>query len=274
MLDTSKYQYYTPWIAYALAAFVLLGYSFEIGRATQHQIDREQIKSADKADDSISGNDHRKSGGTRENQQPRNQHAETGRNEATEISLLGVRLGEGLLVIATFLLVGVTSQLVIGNREATAKQLRAYIICGGFYGVPKDLKRALEPHYRPAATDYHGPWRLAIRNIGQTPGTIISIEWGICPVEIFPRNKFVSDIIKNNLLETQKVDIQEIMFPSNPEGIETRHVQCGTRVVDTVTFGRINYVNIFRKKCHSTFAYRHRKDHSDSIGPSFSDDWS
>jgi hypothetical protein len=153
-------------------------------------------------------------------------------------------------------------------KEASRRELRAYIICGGLYGVPKNPGMVTKRHYRNKATDFTGSWRLAICNLGRTPGTITTIEWGICPDGNFPRGVSVSD----GTLNITVAAVHEAYFP-NPEGTESRHVICD-RLEGTVFYGRIRYTDVFKKPCHSTFALLHGKNHSDSLEGTYAEDWS
>jgi hypothetical protein len=124
MLD--RYQHHIPTLICAVAGVLILGYAFEIGRATEHQREREQLKAAYKTDVPI-----KDSGGAGDELQTHNPSrksgTETRRDEAFEIALLGVPIGEGLLVIVTLMLVGVTYRLVTSGKESSERQLRAYV---------------------------------------------------------------------------------------------------------------------------------------------------
>jgi hypothetical protein len=106
---------------------MFLGYSFEIGRATARQYQREQINAEYKANNRLDRNSGRQTEGVRADNPPSQPNAETPSQQAVEVAFLRVPIGEGMLVIVTLLLVGVTYQLVSNGKVSAERQLRAYI---------------------------------------------------------------------------------------------------------------------------------------------------
>ena len=135
MLD--RYQQYVPALIYVAAAAFLLGYSFEIGRATAHQQERKQI------------------GATNAPNNPVN------KDKGGEVSLLGVRVGEGLLVVVTLMLVGATYQLVTSSKQSSERQLRSYVSVEPDRIDPYEGQSYLIGHFK-------------IRNSGQIPAKNVS----------------------------------------------------------------------------------------------------
>jgi hypothetical protein len=181
-----------------------------------------------------------------------------------------------LLAISTVLLTIVTAGLVwigIQQERNSKRHERAYLICGGLYGVPNPVINK-DATYRPRAIDYHGPWRMVIRNYGRSHGCILKIEWGLCPKDEFPIEESVSSIIKSGKFKITPVDVQEIFPPSRDERYPYRQVEFKERKIDHVFFGKITYEDIFHEKHHSTWAFWHREKHSDTIGKSYAEDWS
>lgn len=182
----------------------------------------------------------------------------------------------------TFLLFVVTGYLIwMGYRQEQVLKMheRAYLVCGGMFGVPKPLVSvgSAQLEYRPKSSYFEGPWRMVIRNYGRTPGFIRKIEWGVCPKDRFIEDKSISEILGKNLLAEwmkKSADIQEVFPPTGMHELTHRYVECDKREINTVFFGRISYDDIFHEPHHSTWAVWHRKDHSDTLGSSFADDWS
>jgi hypothetical protein len=185
-----------------------------------------------------------------------------------------------LLTIFTALLWGSTERLVKKTDETTKAHERAYLICGGMFGVPRPItykRSAAQVEHRPKASDFEGPWRMVIRNYGRTPGFIRQIEWGVCPKDKFIEDKSISQIIRDKLLAEwmeNPVSVNEVFPPTDDDRFPYRYVERNVREVDTVFFGKISYEDIFHEPHHSTWAFWHRKDHSDTIGSSFAEDWS
>jgi hypothetical protein len=151
---------------------------------------------------------------------------------------------------------------------------RAYLFCGGVQGVPKEDPQPLHQMLRPRADYYDPPWRMGIFNWGRTPAFVTKVQWGVCPESEFPKDMLVSNIIKEKRLSVRApVNIQEAFPPTTGRGQQYRHVEPG-REVGTVFFGRVDYRDIFGEPHHSTFSLLHREHHTDSIGESYSKDWS
>jgi len=180
-----------------------------------------------------------------------------------------------ILAIFAFVSSGLTAWLIIDSHQSTKRELRAYIMCGGLFGVPKHDTPSLREQYRARSSDYVGPWRFVIYNYGKTPGTILKFEWGRCPESEFPVTVPVSEILDKNMLRHRMqpaiTDVIEIFLPS-AEASQYRHIEC-ERVVGEVMFGRVTFKDIFRKVRYSTFALLMKEENTDSIGKSFADDW-
>ncbi|MGP0092612.1 MAG: hypothetical protein ACLPKB_22130, partial [Xanthobacteraceae bacterium] len=146
---------FLPIATYIFAGLFALFYAYEVGRSTQHQIDREQIKAAYKSNQAVSEKSKNDSriGGKKEATE---QNTDNGSQQTSEITpfLRILPVGEGGIVIVTLLLAAVTLQLVIDGREHSTRQLRAYV--GIEYSeIRIDHRRLL------AFVDY--------KNAGQTP---------------------------------------------------------------------------------------------------------
>ena len=125
-------------VVLAIFAFWVLGFAFQTGRSTQHQEDRKQIEATHKPSQAI---------------------------QAPEVTLIGLRLGEGLLIFATIWLVIVTKALVDGSRESSQKQLRAYVRLSHVRGMSLIISGG------SAAIHI----QLQAQNWGETPARITSI---------------------------------------------------------------------------------------------------
>ena len=69
--------------------------------------------------------------------------------------------------------------------------------------------------------------------------------------------------------------LNELVLPDmDGRGRECRHFEITERTPTCMLFGRIDYTDVFRWPCHSTFAYVFRAEHTDNIGASFPKDWS
>lgn len=185
---------------------------------------------------------------------------------------------------ATDKLASITADLhgMAKQEEQTARtHERAYIVCGGLFGVPKNtvvFLTANEPikNYYPDAANYGAPWRMQIHNFGRTPGFIKKVTWTTCPKVEFPENVSVTRTLKDWAHKGRPVNmvsVQEVFAPLGKEAVGYRHVS-PDRVVGEVFFGRIDYEDVFGVPHHSTFALLHDEHHSTPIGKSFSDDWS
>ena len=166
---------------------------------------------------------------------------------------------------------------IAGEQEKSARiHERAYIVCGGVYGVENPEHATPEKRARPKASYYGPPWRMAIYNFGRTPGYITKIEWGTCKESEFPDGVLVSTIVKKKLLQTKAPKyVQEVIPPVAEvyKPLEYRHVE-PEREIGTVFFGRIDYDDVFGDSHHSTFALKHGAEHTDTLGESYAKDWS
>lgn len=158
---------------------------------------------------------------------------------------------------------------------------RAYIVCCGMFGVPKDDKPSLRQIHRPKATDFDPPWQMMIFNHGRTPGYITKIQWGILQYNdfrgkfgIIPEEMYPSDVIKDprfqGIITLQET--QDVFPPTGNKPIKYRYVSRDERNLDEVFFGRIDYEDVFGKPHHSAFAFLFRAEHTDTVGIAFSRD--
>jgi hypothetical protein len=117
---------------------------------------------------------------------PQDHHA---RDDTSEITVLGIRLGEWFLGIAAWMLWYATARLVTGSDDAAKRQLRAYVSGGG--------SRALSVRESAPGGTFHpdawatpienGRWRvfepigsftIQINNHGHTPAYTRFVEYG------------------------------------------------------------------------------------------------
>jgi hypothetical protein len=184
------------------------------------------------------------------------------------------------LMLYTARLWGATKTLLKKADDTAKTHERAYIVCGGLFGVPNESPQSAEDIYRPKARNFHRPWRMVIHNHGRSPGFITKIQWGAWPRAEFDENLSVTQIIKKNKVANKihTVEIQDVFAPTGDTPLFYRYVDydhlIGDRKVGDVFFGRIDYEDIFGLCHHSTFAVLHDIDHSDTIGRSFTRDWS
>src|SRR5260221_6403146 len=113
-------------VVIALALCWALGFSYQVGLSSQYQEHRKQIEASYKARYGIDHQDRPNETGSLRDRPARPQ-AENGSHQSAEVTFVGLKLGDGLLVIVTVLLVLATRDLVIGASNATRKQLRAYV---------------------------------------------------------------------------------------------------------------------------------------------------
>jgi hypothetical protein len=93
-------------------------------------------------------------------------------SEAPEVTFIGLKLGEGLLVFVTVWLVLVTKALVDGSKETAERQLRAYV-----HTIGKDF-------VVQGADGDRFVNRFSVVNAGQTPAYKLQID---SVVKVLPR---------------------------------------------------------------------------------------
>src|SRR5712675_1897531 len=117
---------YESHIVLAIFALWVIGFAFQAGRSTQHQEDRKQIEAAYKSSHGVQ--DQKRTNETYPPPSgPTNSQAENRGGETPEVTFVGLKLGEGLLVFVTIWLVLVTKALVDGAKDTAERQLRAYV---------------------------------------------------------------------------------------------------------------------------------------------------
>jgi len=202
------------------------------------------------------------------------------------------RLTDWALVTFTYMLAIVGWFTLKSADDNTKRKERAYIACAGLWGIPNDavqnqwLNEWLYRH-RAQASMFHGPWRMAIHNRGQTAGFTTKVEWGMCPDQEYPRNchgKYVrvSKILNNRRYAGFRrqfmmgfTEIQDILVPQD-EVLHYRHCQVTDeeRKPGHIFFGRIKYKDVFGDPHYSTFALRitDNGNHTDGVADAYSDD--
>jgi hypothetical protein len=186
-----------------------------------------------------------------------------------------VKLADSFLIFFTYCLV-IVGWFTMRNTDETAKRTdRAYVVCGGVFGVRKNPELdTSDPEYRAVATDFQKPWLMMIHNVGRTPAYITKVRWSKCPKRDFLpfMDVLVSDILKSGKFRIRTIEVHEFYAPSD-RPLCYRYVRPG-RQQGWVFFGRIDYKDAYGISHHSTFALLHRYLHTDTIGESFTKDWS
>ena len=112
----------------------------------------------------------------------REQEGEHGREQATEITILGIKPGEWLLGIVTWMLWVATVNLVRGSEKTAQQQLRAFVFAKGFSSIPN-----LEgPPDNPRVAEYW--FFFTSENVGLTPAQELRSYFRS---EILPKNEDV-----------------------------------------------------------------------------------
>lgn len=193
------------------------------------------------------------------------------------------------LVFFTYCLVIVGWFAMRNTDETTKRERRAYVVAGPLYGIANkwDGNSDWIRTNRALAEMFHGPYRLALMNFGQTAGFTTKVEWGICKREEFMDDVRVSDIVRKRKYSQwwcqhqekemgSPILIQDILEPGGNNAKHYRHVEYPDRdaLIGSVLFGKITYKDVFRDEHWTTFAYYIREDHTDSLPKSLSDDHS
>jgi hypothetical protein len=150
MLD--RYEKYAPAVIFLTAGFLILGYSFEVGRATGQQEERKEIESTRKPDKRISTKQEGQEGQARENKATKQLTGD----------FLGIPRGEGLLIVVTLILGGATYRLVTTGKVSAERQLRAYLSIE---------PEGINPYFGQSFLIGH----IKIRNNGRIPAKNVSI---------------------------------------------------------------------------------------------------
>lgn len=208
--------------------------------------------------------------------------------------LCDFKIGDFAIGFFTYCLVVVGYFTMQSADVNTKRKERAYVICAGLHGIPmKGWRRTWEIEKRAEASMFKGPWRMALHNLGQTPGFTVKVEWGICPKGKYPKNwcgkhvrvsavlswwRFWHRGFRNRYMKHPSggvTDVQDIFNPSMSP-IQYRHVVIPDelRKPESVFFGRIKYKDVFRDRHYSTWALRITEDgeHTDGIADAYSDD--
>lgn len=136
-------------------------------------------------------NENRPDDGHARPQQVATNHAGDRGEQASEMSFLGIKLGEGLLVMVTILLVLVTRDLVNGADDTAKRQLRSYVyIDGGEFDYSK-THDAFRGH-------------IVLKNFGQTPAYGSEVY---ASVRIFDANAPTFDFTKSRMKRSAKTTI-------------------------------------------------------------------
>jgi hypothetical protein len=167
----AKYQKFQKPLAFSLAALWLLGYSFLIGKADQHQKDIKRIESAYRACDAIQSQNQSADRSIISNS-PCGPRPDDTNNETENITLFGLKLSEALLIIVTGLLWISTKDLVSSADQTASRQLRAYISVEPGASLPQNKRRGTVFEFRPIVV-----------NNGLTPANDVRI-WSL--LEIAP----------------------------------------------------------------------------------------
>jgi hypothetical protein len=154
---------YENQIVLAIFAFWILGFAFQTGRSTQHQEDRKQIEAPYKSGQTVQ-NQHGPDDSRSRPDSPTKPQTGNRNGEAPEVTFIGLKLGEGLLVFVTVWLVLVTKALVDGSKETAERQLRAYVHIVGkeFLVQGVDGERFVN--------------QFSVLNAGQTPAYKLRID--------------------------------------------------------------------------------------------------
>jgi hypothetical protein len=218
----------------------MLGFAFVMGRSTQHQEDRKQIEAAHKTGQAIQNQKRADEGDSRPDGPP-NHQADNRSDQAPEITFIGLKLGEGLLIFVTVWLVLVTKALVDGSKNTAERQLRAYVSVMG--GHVKVVAGSSDKLYLRG--------NLEFKNAGQTPAYDFS-SWTITELvddpEIMPEmrsNGAGSSVVGPNT--DRFVDIAK--GPLTQADIDA--IRRGTKHI--IVWGEVTYTDAFGH----TYAYTH-----------------
>jgi hypothetical protein len=173
-------------LVYVLVFFWAIGFAFLVGEGTQEQNERVRIEAAQKANDGIK----KQQGGERARSDISSAiHTDNGSNQSSEITFIGIKLGEALLAFITVLLWLATRDLVATSKDTAQRQLRAYVSGGGWRArdqwesavenpINPDAFATPLPNGRFLITAPIGFFDIHINNHGQTPARLHHIQWG------------------------------------------------------------------------------------------------
>lgn len=207
---------------------------------------------------------------------------------AHEVVCAETKFTDLAIAFLTYCLVAVGWFTMKSADENTKRKERAYIVAVGIWGIPKESwKNTWEINNRAKSSMFHGPWRMALQNTGQTAGFTTKVEWGLCPRTSFDAiyevagNKICNLLDKDEFAEWRRewmrelgddgkskwrrIHIQDIFIPGAP--IQYRHVCIKDRDkhIGEVFFGRICYNDVFGDKHSSAFALEVVEDHTNGI---------
>jgi hypothetical protein len=156
MLDKYKRSF-----VYVLALFWVIGFSFVVGEGTEQQNERIRIEAAQKPNNAI---DKQQGADKFRSNIPSTPHTESGNDQGSDRTFIGIKPGEALLAFITILLWLATRDLVETSKDTAERQLRAYVhIIGRNF-----LIQGVE-HERFVN-------QFSIHNVGQTPAYKLQAE--------------------------------------------------------------------------------------------------
>jgi hypothetical protein len=234
----NKHRKYEKLLIFVLAALWVIGYTFLVGRADQHERDRKEIESAHQSSHAVNSDQRSNERNGIPKQPSDNKTAERG-SEATDITFVGIKLGEALLVLVTVWLVLVTRDLVIGSDETSKRQLRAYVLAENCIRSGNDT------------------YRVKIKNFGQTPAHELTVWTGIRYRTIPPSD--LRTTRPENLDLSSSYLAQSNFIVAEERRILTQQELTAFLREDALIFvvGDIRYLDIFGQPQLATFRYVH-----------------
>jgi hypothetical protein len=177
----------------------------------------------------------------------REQQAEHRRENAPEVTFLGIKPGEWLLAIVTWMLWLATARLVRGADKTAERQLRAYVFVkavdiGDRGQLPKiaeieDLKGFLASF-------------AIVRNSGQTPAYDV-IHWAEIAVRAISDEATLSPPLRLDLVSANTIppggEITKLRWaPNKLSDDDIAGIKNSTKAI--FVYGRIEYIDAFAKK--------------------------
>lgn len=109
---------------------------------------------------------------------------------------------------------------------------------------------------------------------------LVIVGWGICPVCAFPVDTLVSHLLDSEsflqwraIYMRKPIIVQNIFRPGQRHHFRHVSIPEEENIVDTVFFGRVTYMDVFKDTHYTTFAYHRVAQNYDAIGRSLSDDF-